>query len=131
MPLIDFSFGFPLNTSCQVGDSIYIVDITAQGASATPFFSGSTSNVTFFGIVNDLTNPTGESSDPIIIQVEHNISPAPDPSFYMNKFFIFSKDKTVNTSGITGYYAKAKFENNSTTKAELFSVGAEITLSSK
>ena len=131
MALIDFSFGFPLNTSCQVGDSIYVVDITAQGTSATPIFSGSTSNVTFFGIVNSLTNPTGEESGPIVIQIKHDIDPLPS-TFYMDKFFIFSKDKRINTSGITEYYAKVKFENYSTSKdVELFSVGADINLSSK
>jgi len=131
MAFIDFEFLTPINTSCQVGDSVYVVDVTAQGTAVGAFFSGSTSNVVFFGIVTNLLNPTGTSSDAIVITIEHNIDPTNFPTFYMNKFFIFSKDKKINTSGITGYYAKAKFENNSKKHAELFSVGAEIALSSK
>ena len=131
MAFIAFTFLTPINTSCQVGDSIYIVDVTAQGVASNAFFSGSTSQVTFFGIVSDLVNPTGVDDVPIIITIEHDIDPIQFPAFYTDKFFIFSKDKRVNTSGITGYYAKARFENNSKEQAELFSVGAEVVLSSK
>ena len=45
--------------------------------------------------------------------------------------WMFAKDKKVNTSSLLGYYADVKFVNNSTTKAELFSVGSEIAESSK
>jgi len=34
-------------------------------------------------------------------------------------------------NGLGGYYAEAKFENNSKEKAELFTVSSEITESSK
>ena len=44
---------------------------------------------------------------------------------------MFSKNKQVNTSGISGYYAEVEFKNDSTTKAELFSVGSQASLSSK
>ena len=46
-------------------------------------------------------------------------------------FVFFSKDNTVNMSSLLGYYGSAKFKNNSTTEAELFSVGCEISESSK
>ena len=39
--------------------------------------------------------------------------------------------KTVNTSGLKGYYLKATFNNSSRNHAELFSVGTEVTESSK
>jgi len=44
---------------------------------------------------------------------------------------MFVKSNIVNTSSLRGYYADVKLENNSTDKIELFSVGSEITLSSK
>ena len=44
---------------------------------------------------------------------------------------MFVKNQTVNMSGLSGYYANAIFENNSTEKAELFSISSEITESSK
>jgi len=46
-------------------------------------------------------------------------------------YLMFMKDKKINTSGLKGYYLEAKFVNDSPTHAELFSVGAEITESSK
>jgi len=44
---------------------------------------------------------------------------------------MFAKNQAINTSSLLGYYADVKFENNSRTKAELFSVGSEISESSK
>ena len=49
-----------------------------------------------------------------------------DPSFIM-----FSKDNKANMSSLLGYYASVEFRNNSTDKAELFSVGTVFTESSK
>jgi len=48
-----------------------------------------------------------------------------------NNYCMFIKNQVVNTSGLSGYYASAKFENNSKIKAELFSVSSEISESSK
>ena len=44
---------------------------------------------------------------------------------------MFSKNKIANTSGITGYYAEAKWVNNSPKEAELFAVGSSIAISSQ
>ena len=44
---------------------------------------------------------------------------------------MFAKEKKTNTTSLVGYYADVKFVNNSRDKAELFSVGSEITESSK
>ena len=46
-------------------------------------------------------------------------------------FIMFSKDNKVNKNSLVGYYAEIKLENNSSSKAELFSIGSEITESSK
>jgi hypothetical protein len=55
------------------------------------------------------------------------------PSSYQpinNDFLMFSKyDQT--DGDLLGYYAEATFINNSIEKAELFSVGSEITINSK
>ena len=48
-----------------------------------------------------------------------------------NDFIMFAKDSRFNISGLIGYYAEATFKNNSTEKAELYSVASEITPSSK
>ena len=49
----------------------------------------------------------------------------------MADFIMFGKDNSVNTTSLIGYYADVHFVNNSTKKAELFSVGSEIAESSK
>ena len=41
------------------------------------------------------------------------------------------KNTKVNTSGVRGYYAEVEMKNDSNSQAELFSVGAEISPSSK
>jgi len=46
-------------------------------------------------------------------------------------FIMFSKDNKVNLSSVLGYYASATFRNDSTEKAELFNVGADVFESSK
>ena len=46
-------------------------------------------------------------------------------------FIMFNKDNKVNKNSLVGYYAEVKLENNSSSKAELFSIGSEITESSK
>tara|TARA_R100001460_G_scaffold80522_1_gene121474 strand:- start:97 stop:663 length:567 start_codon:yes stop_codon:yes gene_type:complete len=43
-----------------------------------------------------------------------------------NAMALFAKSGVVNTSGISGYYAKIKMKNTSTTEAKLFSVGSEV-----
>jgi len=48
-----------------------------------------------------------------------------------DNFIMFSKDNKVNKNSLVGYYAEVKLENNSSSKAELFSIGSEITESSK
>jgi hypothetical protein len=44
---------------------------------------------------------------------------------------MFAKDKRVNKSSVSGYYASIKLENSSTEKAELFTIASEIQESSK
>ena len=53
-------------------------------------------------------------------------------SFPLPGYFIsFAKDQKANTSSLLGYFANVGFVNNATDKAELFSVGSDISESSK
>ena len=128
MPLITYilTFNEPINVSVQVGDMVYYLNTTSVGAG---FDTATTGDVTQFGKIQQITNQYGNIVDPptpITIQVTSSL-PAPTSS----DFIMFSKDKTVNTSSLIGYYAKVNFVNNSTEKVELFSVGSEIFESSK
>jgi len=44
---------------------------------------------------------------------------------------MFGKDKRANSSSLIGYFAKASFVNDSTGKVELFSIGSEVSESSR
>ena len=44
---------------------------------------------------------------------------------------MFKKNEIVETQGLKGYYAEARFENNSTEKSKIFAASAEINESSK
>jgi hypothetical protein len=81
-------------------------------------------------------DPSGYNSDPKIIgeisAVGNNYIEVPSNTGYTtDDFIMFSKNKAVNNSSLLGYYAEVKLSNNSTDKIELFSIGSEVTQSSK
>lgn len=49
----------------------------------------------------------------------------------INDYYFFAKDNSVNLTSMTGYYGEVEFKNNSTSKAELFSIACDIAESSK
>ena len=111
-----------LNNSLQVGDMIYAVTTSAtapedlQGVSTTGVNQ-------LVGILRRITI-VGAT---IVLDVEDNVNsyiPLRDD------FIMFSKyDQT--DGDVNGYYAEAKFENDSRIKAELFSVSSEVIINSK
>tara|TARA_R100000234_G_C4984065_1_gene172380 strand:+ start:770 stop:1135 length:366 start_codon:yes stop_codon:yes gene_type:complete len=121
MPFIVLNFD-NVNNSLQVGDIVYCsTGMTNLGG----FNSTQVSNTNLIGPVTSIVDNTPAGWD---ITVNHNsLAPAPIPG----EFISFVKDKTANTSSLVGYYANARFVNDSKTKAELFSVGTEISESSK
>ena len=92
-----------INISMQKGDTIYF---------------NSNNNVTQVGKVVFV------SGDTIEVEAGGTMPQASDYCFFV-------KNKIVNMSNLLGYYANAKFENNSKEKVEMFTVSAEITESSK
>jgi len=51
-------------------------------------------------------------------------------SFQPNDFIMFSKHDQID-GDVLGYYAEAKFINDSKQKAELFAVSSEVVINSK
>lgn len=157
--MIILGFNGNLNTSIDVGDSVYFVypsnvgantDNSSQFSTATIADQPSSTNPIILGTVdsiqtNDVSNPyyvdqelsvVVDSGTPnetttivnTIINVQEDgpiITPLP------SAFYFFSKNNRYNMSSLTGYYGDAKFNNNSTDKAELFSTACEIVESSK
>ena len=108
-----------MNVSAQVGDTAY--------------YSFNPNNVGGFDTsILQNTIKIGEivfvNGNSITVEYDNAIVTAP-PSTW--GFISFVKDKKINTSSLLGYYADIKFVNDSIKKAELFSVGSEITESSK
>ena len=120
MPYAELTFTAPLNVSCQVGDTAYTVPTTT-----TAGFKVNSQPVTEIGTITRIQNPLSNSP---IVTVDTNL-----PGTYHNStdFVFFSKDNKANLSSILGYFADVKFVNNSEREAELFSVGADIFVSSK
>jgi len=113
---IAITFTNNLNVSCQVGDTAYYVSTTASGG-----FNINSSSVVEIGIISEINNTTNT------VTVANNLI-ASVPS---GAFILFSKDNKANLSSILGYFAEVKMVNNSTTEAELFSVGVDMFESSK
>ena len=123
MPNITLTFDYT-NVSCQVGD---IMHYSHSGVNTGGFDNTDLINTFVLGPILAIIDNTASGGGWDVI-VDHNTS-APPPS--AGDFISFAKDKTVNTSSLVGYYASVNFVNNSHDKVELFSVGSEISESSK
>ena len=108
------TFDNNINTSLQVDDVIYFQTPSINGM----FDTIDSDNITKYGDVTALTSKT------ITVNLTGS-TPVKDD------YIMFAKNHTINTSSLLGYFADVKFENNSTGKIELFSVGSEISESSK
>ena len=125
--IVEYTIQGQINSSVQVGDNIYF-------SLKTPNSSYETSNsFTYSGVIDSID--IGLSSSIISVNVD-NDSNIPGGSDYENidvndYFLFFSKDSSVNISRVKGYHANVIMINDSSEKAELFTVGAEIQSSSK
>ena len=104
------------NVSLQVGDKIYHVPLS----DSVNDISFATDNPEYVGNVESISGSKITIPDRIGI---------PQPTY--DSFLMFSKDKNVNNTSLIGYYAEVKLKNNSTEKAELFTLSSEIAESSK
>tara|TARA_R110000824_G_scaffold367444_4_gene556581 strand:+ start:2029 stop:2388 length:360 start_codon:yes stop_codon:yes gene_type:complete len=119
MALINLTFN-SLNTSLQVGDTAWYV--------ATSNNTANTEDIVKIGEVKEINNNTivvNSVGGPSTIGTQYSGSS-------LDGFFImFSKNNKANLGDIKGYYAEVKLVNESTKKAEVFSLGSEISQSSK
>jgi len=124
MPVAHATLNFlTVNVSAQVGDIMYYTQTSLQAG----FNQGNLSNTYMLGPILDIV-PRGDGTMNITIEYDsalHTISELG------SAFFSFAKDKRVNTTSLLGYYASVNFVNNSDAKIELFSVGSEVSESSK
>ena len=124
-----------LNTSLQVGDAIFATSIGKQNPSTG-----------LDSIINeslDANNPVDVGAQKFVgtlakIEFQDNqiiltVNTTKIPANYIPKqsdYIMFSKN-TQRNGDVAGYYAKAKFVNDSKEKAELFAVSSEVVINSK
>ena len=104
------------NDSLQIGDMAYFVMPTPSGG-----FLQSTIPPTLIGFIVGITNNSITVNNTIPMTTLANVG----------DFIMFAKDSEANLSGLVGYFAEVTIKNNSTEKAEMFSIGSEVTPSSK
>jgi len=117
MPIIYYNLQLSfdnINISAQIGDIVYFT--TPSQMSSNVVNTSMLGEIISISHVNNTITVAYDSS--------HN---TPDEGDYIS----FAKDKRVNTSSLLGYYASVNFTNNSRGKIELFSVGSDISESSK
>jgi len=135
MAKINITIGGSLNDSLSVGDIAYYVTL----ASSVGGFQSSSGIVTALGTIDNVHKQavTGFTLNGSSVNVPANSitvdvgSTVIGSSTLTNKMLLFAKDKKVNTSGLTGYYAEVKMTNTSLIESELYAVSSDIVQSSK
>jgi hypothetical protein len=118
MDTITLTFDNTLNTSIQVGDTVYHCPITENGG----FDTAAQVSIIEIGAITSIDYATN------VIECDISDTSAVPGD---DDFYLFSKDNKVNMTSPLGYYAKAKFENDSTSKSEMFTAACDIFESSK
>ena len=124
MPNISIYFDKEINISAQIGDIAYYAP-TEDSSN----FKVNSSSSTRIGKIKNISYDNATEEYELVIDASELQGRTPNST---TDFIFFSKDNTVNSSSVLGYYSEVKFENNSNEeKSELFSVGFEVTESSK
>jgi len=146
MATLSITFTGVLNPSLQVGDTVYYCTPGSGGHTSSVIDAGTAATTTFavednlnevikFGTVLAINSVVEGNNWVIVVDTGSLNVNAPtsvaSSSTTLASYIFFGKDNAVNVSSLTGYFASVKFVNNSTTAAELFSISAQATESSK
>ena len=121
MAYIDLTFNTTSsnnNASMRIGDTVYYTNPTTSDG-----FSVSSSNV-LIGDIESISTTTTTTTKKINCEIDL-VLPTSD------SFIFFSKNNVVNMSSVRGYFGLVELKNNSTSAIELFSVGCDVSESSK
>ena len=116
-------------------DKVYVTFGVSNIIAVNTNFNGAFSDVAtkeantdatyFLGRVNNISG----AGDQFSIALEN---PALLPTLpTVGDFLTYSKNKSIDTSSLVGYFADVKFNNNSKEKAELFTVTSDFSVSSR
>ena len=123
-------FSNKVNKSLQVNDYVYAISTGADAVSATDLV-GRVSEVRNANFIADTNDFNGNA---ITTGVFDNQNPPQEIALKVplgGDFIMFRKDNRVNNCSLKGYYAEVTLTNTDVNKKELFSLGSEITESSK
>ena len=136
MIILNFENIKNLNTSLQVGDGVYAHSTNIQNGANDRQTNSDTGVNQFVGVLRKIEKLNSNSYN---LHVDNNKNSFPFSSanpyggeYYIplaEDFIMFSKF-SQGDSGVLGYYARAKFTNNSIEKAELFAVSSEVIINS-
>jgi len=129
MPFYTLTFDSPViefNASLQIGDIVYFCPSTAVGGFRMNTNITNMSDVTMIGELREINRP-GVTLSNLVCWSDIALPVLPSP----RDFIFFSKDNLANLGSLLGYVAEVEFTNNTRDKAELFSIGAEVSESSK
>ena len=121
---ITLTFANDINTSVQIGDTAYYCEPDAVGGFSISTSTTDNNKLFEIGPISAIDN-SAKTITCSPTDVEATTKPVAD------SFILFSKDNRVNMASPLGYYAQAKFKNDSTVKGEMFSTACEIFESSK
>jgi len=142
MPKYKITFINEINTSVQNGDNLYLRifaadavndDNSIQITSAVPaqknILVGEIENLSSKTIDVEADSNFNATISDLTAELESTDS---QPLNYSDvSFFSFHKNNNLNVSNVKGYFAKVKMSVTSSSKKELFSIGSEVSVSSK
>ena len=119
-----------LNVSLQVGDAVYARDTMTQPGSNDPqaVVINDTGANHWIGILRRIEDNGGGN---YVLTVDDSMLPDPIVITRLVGFFIMFSKYDQSDGDVLGYYAEAKFVNDSKVKAELYVVSSEVTMNSK
>ena len=132
--------------SLQVGDIGYYAIMNTQSNGVNDFiietggFQTNDENEDFveIGEILSIDNTTSLSDGTLTTSIEFDIDPSVELPTLIDFIFFSKNDKSntgintnVNKTSLLGYYAKARFRNTDSNKAEIYTVNTEVNESSK
>ena len=113
-----------VNVSLQVGDMIYFTNTESSSV-----FEINQGNIQELSTVDSISISNNTTTITCLVDLDI-ISEENLPN--ENSFIFFSKDNSVNTSSVLGYYGLARFKNeDNQNKSEIYAAACEVSTSSK
>tara|TARA_R100000900_G_scaffold137275_1_gene115671 strand:+ start:444 stop:824 length:381 start_codon:yes stop_codon:yes gene_type:complete len=126
MATVSLTYGNKINESAQVGDTAYYVTTSSQGGFTTSLNNSTPTTENVYVTIGTIRSI---AADRLSMVVNTSLTTSQIPT--TSHFIFFSKDNVANMTTALGYYAEVVLKNNSTTEAELFSIGSDYFESSK